>query len=88
LQNAGVCKLYRGSKSAAVFSEIRTVSNGNKTAAYAVFTVRRPIMNLNEKTMVNDTLVGINGELVRYSEMISQTENPELKQKLKQIRNQ
>ena len=45
-------------------------------------------MNLNEKTMVNDTLVGINGELVRYSEMISQTENPELKQKLKQIRNQ
>jgi len=45
-------------------------------------------MNLNDKTMVNDTLVGINGELVRYSEMISQTENPELKQKLKQIRNQ
>ena len=29
----------------------------------------------------------VNGELVRYGEMISQTENKELKQKLKQIRN-
>lgn len=38
--------------------------------------------------MVNDTLVGINGELLRYSEMITQTENPQLKQTLKQIRNQ
>jgi spore coat protein CotF len=45
-------------------------------------------MNLNEKTMVNDTLAGINGELVRYGEMIAQTENPQLKQTLKQIRNQ
>lgn len=45
-------------------------------------------MSLNEKAMVNDTLVGINGEVVRYSEMISQTENPQLKQTLKQIRNQ
>ncbi|MCI6005888.1 MAG: spore coat protein [Blautia sp.] len=43
---------------------------------------------MNEKTMVADTLVGINGELVRYGEMISQTENPQLKQTLKQIRNQ
>jgi spore coat protein CotF len=41
-----------------------------------------------EKTMVVDTLVGINGELTRYAEMITQTENPELKQTLKQIRNQ
>ncbi len=41
-----------------------------------------------EKTMVADTLVGINGELTRYAEMITQTENPELKQTLKQIRNQ
>lgn len=39
---------------------------------------------MNEKTMVADTLAGINGELVRYGEMIPQTENPELKQ----IRNQ
>ena len=38
--------------------------------------------------MVADTLVGINGELVRYGEMISQTENPQLKQMLKQMRNQ
>lgn len=41
-----------------------------------------------EKTMVVDTLVGINGELTRYAEMITQTENPDLKQTLKQIRNQ
>lgn len=43
---------------------------------------------MNDKTMVADTLAGINGELVRYGEMISQTENPQLKQTLKQIRNQ
>ncbi|MEO2263192.1 spore coat protein [Dorea sp. YH-dor228] len=43
---------------------------------------------LDEKTMVSDTLAGVNGELVRYGEMISQTENQELKQCLKQIRNQ
>ena len=34
-----------------------------------------------------NALAGVNGELVRYGEMISQTENKELKQKLKQIRN-
>lgn len=43
---------------------------------------------MNEKTMVADTLAGINGELVRYGEMIPQTENAQLKQTLKQIRNQ
>ena len=43
---------------------------------------------MDEKTMVSDTLAGINGELVRYSEMISQTENMQLKQTLKQFRNQ
>ena len=43
---------------------------------------------MTEKTMVADTLVGINGELVRYGEMISQTENPQLKQMLKQMRKQ
>ena len=43
---------------------------------------------MTEKTMVADTLVGINGELVRYGEMITQTENPQLKQMLKQMRNQ
>lgn len=36
--------------------------------------------------MVSDTLAGINGELVRYAEMIPQTENKELKQTLKQFR--
>ena len=43
---------------------------------------------MDEKTMVSDTLVGINGELTRYAEMITQSENPQLKQTLKQIRNQ
>ena len=43
---------------------------------------------LDEKTMVSDALAGVNGELVRYGEMISQTENKELKQCMKQIRNQ
>ena len=40
---------------------------------------------LDEKTMVADTLAGINGELVRYGEMIPQTENMQLKQVLKQL---
>ncbi len=44
-------------------------------------------MQMQEKTMVNDTLAGMNGELVRYGEMIPQTENMELKQTLKQLRN-
>ena len=43
---------------------------------------------INEKTMVSDALVGINGELKMFGEMIPQTENMQLKQALKQIRNQ
>lgn len=42
---------------------------------------------MQEKIMVADTLAGINGELTRYAEMIAQSENPELKQTLKQFRN-
>lgn len=42
---------------------------------------------MQEKTMVADTLAGINGELTRYAGMIAQSENKELKQTLKQIRN-
>lgn len=42
---------------------------------------------MQEKVMVADTLAGINGELVRFGEMIAQTENRELKTALKQIRN-
>ena len=42
---------------------------------------------LDEKTMVSDALTGVNGELVRYGEMIPQTENKELKACLKQLRN-
>ena len=43
---------------------------------------------MDEKTMVADALVGINGELKMFGDMIAQTENKELKQCLKQIRNQ
>ena len=43
---------------------------------------------MNEKTMVSDALVGVNGELKMFGEIIPQTENKELKQCLKQIRNQ
>ena len=42
---------------------------------------------LDEKTMVSDALTGVNGELTRFGEMIPQTENKELKQTLKQLRN-
>ena len=41
---------------------------------------------MNEKTMVADALVGINGELKMFGEMIPQTENKEFKQCLQQIR--
>ena len=43
--------------------------------------------NMQEKIMVADTLAGINGELTRYAGMIAQSENKELKQTLKQLRN-
>jgi len=43
-------------------------------------------MQIQEKTMVTDTLTGINSELVRYAGMILETENQELKQTLKQLR--
>ena len=43
---------------------------------------------MNEKAMVSDALVGVNGELKMFGDMIPQTENKELKQCLKQIRNE
>ena len=42
---------------------------------------------MDEKTMVSDTLVGINGELKMFGDMIPQTEEPKLKQPLKDLRN-
>lgn len=51
------------------------------------FPLRRFLKMIDEKTMVADTLVGINGELTRFGEMIPQTENKQLKQTLKQLRN-
>ena len=42
---------------------------------------------MDKKTMVSDALVGINGELKMYAEFITQSENPQLKQTLKQMRN-
>lgn len=44
-------------------------------------------MTMDDKTMVADTLMGVNGELKTFGDMIAQTENPELKGKLKQFRN-
>lgn len=43
---------------------------------------------MNEKTMVSDALVGVNGELKMVGDMIPQTEDKALKQCLKQIRSQ
>lgn len=43
---------------------------------------------MDEKTMVSDALVGVNGELKMFGEVIPQTENKELKSCLKQLRNQ
>ena len=43
---------------------------------------------MNEKTMVSDALTGTNNELKMFGDFISQTENKELKQCLKQIRNE
>lgn len=42
---------------------------------------------MDEKTMVTDTLDGLNSELKKYADMIPQTENEELKSTLKQFRN-
>ena len=42
---------------------------------------------MDENTMVSDALGGINGELKAYADYITQTENPQLKQTLKQMRN-
>ena len=42
----------------------------------------------DDKTMVSDALTGVNGELSKFGEMIPQTENKELKQCLKQLRNE
>ena len=43
---------------------------------------------LDDKIMVSNALNGVNGELTKFGEMIPQTENKELKQCLKQIRNE
>ena len=43
---------------------------------------------MEEKVMVVDALESVNSNLTRYGEMITQTENMQLKQTLKQIRNQ
>lgn len=43
---------------------------------------------MNDKTMVADALVSINSELKMYADFITQSENKELKQLLKQYRNE
>lgn len=42
---------------------------------------------MDEKTMVNDILNGINSELTTYQSVISETENMQLRQTIQQIRN-
>lgn len=43
---------------------------------------------MEERIMVSDTLNAINSCLTRYEEMIAQTDNLQLREKLQQIRNQ
>lgn len=43
---------------------------------------------MEERAMVSDALNSVNGCLVRYGEMISQTENQQLRQTLQQMRNE
>lgn len=43
---------------------------------------------MQEKVLVNDALQSINGELSKFGAIIAETDNMELKQTFKQIRNQ
>ena len=42
---------------------------------------------MDEKTMVNDVLEGAKSELIRYQEVICESENMQLRQAIEQIRN-
>ncbi len=42
---------------------------------------------MDEKTMVNDVLEGVKGELTTYQQAISETENMQLRNAIQQIRN-
>lgn len=42
---------------------------------------------MDEKTMVNDILSGVKSELSTYQNVISETENMQLRQAIQQIRN-
>ncbi|WP_209123328.1 spore coat protein [Alkalihalobacillus sp. BA299] len=43
---------------------------------------------MTEKDMINDYLSMINGSLTTYAGIISETDNPQLRQTLQQMRNQ
>ncbi|WLD91649.1 spore coat protein [Alkalihalobacillus sp. AL-G] len=43
---------------------------------------------MNEKDMVNDYLAALNGSIGNYGKIIAETENPQLRQALQQIRNE
>lgn len=45
------------------------------------------MMEMQEKVMVSDALAGMNASLKTYGDFIAQTEHPELRQTLIQIRN-
>ena len=42
---------------------------------------------MDEKTMVNDILNGVKAELTTYQDVITETENMQLRQTIQQIRN-
>lgn len=76
----------KGPGSKKTFSGCGKLRNEKQTGSFKIFVGGRTM--LDDKTMVADALAGVNGELVRYGEMIPQTENKELKQCLKQLRNE
>ena len=43
---------------------------------------------MQEKEMLNDYLSGLNGSLAGYGSIIAQTDNPELRQTIQNMRNQ
>ena len=49
---------------------------------------QKGVDKMEEKVMVADALESVNSNLTKYGEMIPQTENMQLRQTLKQIRNQ
>ena len=88
LQDAGICGVRTGYESETVFRKRREVCDGEQAGVdgFPALSRGKERNMFEDKTMVADTLAGINGELMRFGEMIPQTENKELKTTLKQFR--